>query len=1090
MSYYWAEHFDDPATTEYPGPTRSYVNSSGLAMEILVSASKIATVSIASDEGARTEADFSVTDAGGNVQPLCPPLDPLDPFGLGIQIPVGFITQKFRAGLGGPADPIDPVDHHCAVLVSHIDEPLFCYDTVVERDFAANLYAAHAEYQRLSTHWDAAVGDSPSITMMGTGCSLDVNLNGTSWDNLISSSASVCAGTELWSDYLGGTPPVGVSGTQELIIGGDRRVLSGLGNQVSGLQHLTTVPPPVDFCEGVSLAECYAPEVRFHPQEAVFPMDPNDFIEGSELRWADSGLTCLNDRVILPNPTAIELAVIPTSARSKGLTTWMSRFGLPVVGCGSVSDAYSTLDYTRPYSSEPKNKVGERKDGLSTNEGFYLKWVGESDPSGVDPGPGGLLSAPAFGEVVTDAGSGQRSIVYQFFYGHDPKANHSVENWGPVGAGDQILAHEGDWESIEVFLDTDDQPTQVTYYGHGCDVTAQAWAPGNTVGGTHPIVYVAEGSHASYNTPDKGTNVPLCGSLSGRSDVTGYTVGVSRVWQTWDHVVAPASQCWNGYGGAWGNTSNAPLNVDALSTHGTGPAGPYHNVAWARVSAPGECLLPNLAAAFDFINDLPQEAGWQTNATATYTGATPGDTLYLSLASVEVPLASAIADGNGVAHFGFQIPEGTHPGHHRLVVRDGMTGRQIAGSDISVTVESNCLAAPSDPDVDGDQVFDDCDPNPYDGPLADADFDLIPNEIDNCPLVPNPGQESIGERSQGTACDLREGVNVLPLIVDPETYPLPPDVLGESETIQAGETIDVDVLANDTDPEDNIDAASLTITIQPTLGTAVLVDDGAADPVVHYVAGQVGGLDLVGYTICDETQRCATGVLEVTIIASSACTIVGTEGDDVLLGTEGDDVICAGGGDDIVDALGGNDIILAGAGNDVVDAGDGDDDVSGGRGADTIDGGNGNDTLRGNRGADTIRGRGGDDLIRGGRGNDDLYGGSGNDTIMTGRGSDTARGGDGHDTIRGHRGQDTLKGGAGNDTIYGGRGSDVLRGQGGDDVLYGRRGADELYGGPGDDVLRGNRGDDVLLGGPGSDASYGGRGTDSCRSEAKLGCES
>ncbi len=68
MSYYWAEHFDDPATTEYPGPTRSYVNSSGSAMEILVSASKIATVSIASDEGARTEADFSVTDAGGNVQ--------------------------------------------------------------------------------------------------------------------------------------------------------------------------------------------------------------------------------------------------------------------------------------------------------------------------------------------------------------------------------------------------------------------------------------------------------------------------------------------------------------------------------------------------------------------------------------------------------------------------------------------------------------------------------------------------------------------------------------------------------------------------------------------------------------------------------------------------------------------------------------------------------------------------------------------------------------------------------------------------------------------------------------------------------------
>ena len=59
------------------------------------------------------------------------------------------------------------------------------------------------------------------------------------------------------------------------------------------------------------------------------------------------------------------------------------------------------------------------------------------------------------------------------------------------------------------------------------------------------------------------------------------------------------------------------------------------------------------------------------------------------------------------------------------------------------------------------------------------------------------------------------------------------------------------------------------------------------------------------------------------------CTIVGTQGPDVLRGTNRNDVICG---------LGGNDTILAGRGNDV---------VYGGPGADIINGGAGTDTLRG-----------------------------------------------------------------------------------------------------------------------------------------------
>jgi hypothetical protein len=53
-------------------------------------------------------------------------------------------------------------------------------------------------------------------------------------------------------------------------------------------------------------------------------------------------------------------------------------------------------------------------------------------------------------------------------------------------------------------------------------------------------------------------------------------------------------------------------------------------------------------------------------------------------------------------------------------------------------------------------------------------------------------------------------------------------------------------------------------------------------------------------------------------VASSECTISGTDADEYILGTDGDDVICAGGGDDVIASLGGSDVVWAGPGADVV----------------------------------------------------------------------------------------------------------------------------------------------------------------------------
>jgi poly-gamma-glutamate capsule biosynthesis protein CapA/YwtB (metallophosphatase superfamily) len=130
-------------------------------------------------------------------------------------------------------------------------------------------------------------------------------------------------------------------------------------------------------------------------------------------------------------------------------------------------------------------------------------------------------------------------------------------------------------------------------------------------------------------------------------------------------------------------------------------------------------------------------------------------------------------------------------------------------------------------------------------------------------------------------------------------------------------------------------------------------------------------------------------------------TILGTEGDDLVVGTPGDDVIVTRGGDDAVWAGGGNDLICLGDGDDFANggdgddhirAGDGDDLVLGGGGADTVWSGNGDDVASGLDGDDLLIGEGGGDSLLGGDGDDVLWGGVGNDRLIGNGGTDICRG--------------------------------------------------------------------------------------------------
>ena len=90
--------------------------------------------------------------------------------------------------------------------------------------------------------------------------------------------------------------------------------------------------------------------------------------------------------------------------------------------------------------------------------------------------------------------AGYLDLQYWFFYAYNDWAG------GYGGFND----HEGDWEGFHVFFELDagnrpiEPPAYVCYLGHHSRITKPWTHPDVKKVGTHPVIYVAAGSHASY----------------------------------------------------------------------------------------------------------------------------------------------------------------------------------------------------------------------------------------------------------------------------------------------------------------------------------------------------------------------------------------------------------------------------------------------------------------------------------------------------------------------------------------------------------------------------------------------------------------
>lgn len=127
-----------------------------------------------------------------------------------------------------------------------------------------------------------------------------------------------------------------------------------------------------------------------------------------------------------------------------------------------------------------------------------------------------------------------------------------------------------------------------------------------------------------------------------------------------------------------------------------------------------------------------------------------------------------------------------------------------------------------------------------------------------------------------------------------------------------------------------------------------------------------------------------------------------------------------------------------------VAGGDGDDTLLGSTTADSMVGGAGNDLIYGGLDEDSLEGGDGDDTIYGENGNDTITGLVGNDVLSGGKGNDNLDGGDDNDVVYGDDGNDSILGGVGDDTLWGNNGNDTISGEDGEDVMFDGPGRDLL----------------------------------------------
>jgi hypothetical protein len=189
-------------------------------------------------------------------------------------------------------------------------------------------------------------------------------------------------------------------------------------------------------------------------------------------------------------------------------------------------------------------------------------------------------------------------LQYWLFYYHNPLL------LPPTPFGVFWQSHEGDWEVVNVILDADETPLEAAYSQH-CTGQRKAWADveKSPAGGTHPVAYVALGSHANFFAPGAGplgaipinpacipAGVPAFPFLVDQvldGSAAGGVVGPPGSGVDGATIHRIEGTAWSVFGGRWGESEYfftpvaiPPVPANTAVPVGLAPASPANQANW------------------------------------------------------------------------------------------------------------------------------------------------------------------------------------------------------------------------------------------------------------------------------------------------------------------------------------------------------------------------------------------------------------------------------------------------------------------------------------------------------------------------------
>jgi Vacuolar protein sorting-associated protein 62 len=269
-----------------------------------------------------------------------------------------------------------------------------------------------------------------------------------------------------------------------------------------------------------ALAARFAPVVRLHPSDQNRPANVDWYLPRMHLRFSHAHCP---DHQVLADGAVTETNLSQQSHPTDNFV------------CVHTSTHYLSNALHAEYFLQPTD-LSAVQAGLATSGWRTYVHVKKS-----------LLAGGAY------------DIQYWFFYAYDD---------GPLD-----FNHEADWEHITVTVDASQNFVSAWYAQHNSGTRYPASAL-TFIGGTHAVVYSANGTHASY---------PKAGSWSVTLGFTDYTADGGPSWDTGSsstlgvvnvgEVSAPLSgQSFVRYGGRWGEIGT--------SDYSSGPLTPSFQSSW------------------------------------------------------------------------------------------------------------------------------------------------------------------------------------------------------------------------------------------------------------------------------------------------------------------------------------------------------------------------------------------------------------------------------------------------------------------------------------------------------------------------------